>query len=183
MPIATKTIPPLTEQEQVRFWKKVNQHGPIAVGMDSPCWDWKASVQRRGYGQFKLSNGVFRSHRISWFLINGQLPVNLFLCHRCDRPICCNPDHLFAGTNLDNMRDAWSKGRYARGDRHGAVLHPESCPRGENRPFSKLNSDFVREIRLRRASGEGNNFLAREFGVSSSIVSELVRFKSWRHVL
>lgn len=88
-----------------RFWSKVLK------GTDQECWLWNASRIKDGYGKFSVSGVYQQSHRISWQLTNGPIPDGLCVLHRCDNPPCVNPNHLFLGTNLDNVRDMFAKGR------------------------------------------------------------------------
>jgi HNH endonuclease len=94
-----------------RFWSKVDSSG----GSDA-CWPWTAAlnVQRGGYGQFRLGlpeKKTIRSNRMAWLLSGGEIPEDVHVLHRCDNPACCNPAHLFLGTNADNIRDRVTKGR------------------------------------------------------------------------
>ncbi len=86
-----------------RFWNNVDQAGD--------CWKWKACKDPNGYGQMSMLGKNIRSHRLSWIIHYGPIPKGLFVCHRCDNPECTNPKHLFLGNNLDNMKDAYKKGR------------------------------------------------------------------------
>jgi hypothetical protein len=85
--------------------------------MSSGCWEWKLSRDRAGYGRLKIQLGArdkFRydsAHRFAYATLVGPIPDNLCVLHRCDNPPCCNPDHLFLGTNKDNMADMIAKGR------------------------------------------------------------------------
>ncbi len=89
-----------------RFWSKVDKRGP------DECWPWKADLTSNGYGAFKLATGKkVRAHRFAWELTHGPIPPGMSACHKCDNPPCCNPGHLFLGTNADNTHDAQKKGR------------------------------------------------------------------------
>ena len=90
-----------------RFWEKVKK-GP-------GCWEWTGGKDSKGYGSFMLCVEGFSwhvsAHRVSWKLTTGYLPIGKSILHRCDNPSCVRPDHLWAGTQMDNMRDAVNKGR------------------------------------------------------------------------
>lgn len=111
------------------------------------------------------------THQVSWELHNGPIPENLRVLHKCDVPACVRPDHLFLGTHGDNMADMVAKRRQSRGGR--------SNP-GEQHGRAKLTDAKVIEIRGRR--GETGRCIAREFGVSPSLVSETRARKVWSHI-
>jgi len=85
-----------------RLWARVDQ-GP-------DCWVWLGAKRRRGYGQLHIGNQWLSTHRLAWELTYGPIPAGLFVCHHCDNPPCCRPDHLFLGTAADNNRDTKAKG-------------------------------------------------------------------------
>lgn len=95
------------------IWSKVDKSG----GEDS-CWRWTKGVDKNGYG--KLTRKVpglrkqitLRAHREAYKLANGDIPENMFVCHTCDNPSCCNPKHLFLGLPKDNTADMVAKGRW-----------------------------------------------------------------------
>ena len=139
---------PLSE----RFWLYVKR------GRDNDCWLWTGS-KRGAYGKIKNSRKSLLSHRVSYELHFGVIPNGMLVCHRCDIPGCVNPNHLFLGTQADNVRDMRAKGR--------AVDHPR-----------KLSDSDVLEIIRRRLAGERGYLVAASFGVSDCVVSEIFRGKS-----
>jgi len=96
-----------------RFWGKVDK--------SKECWLWLGATTE-GYGQFGIGRKNVHAHRFAYEVTYGKIPEGLFILHKCDNPSCVRPDHLFCGTNQENMQDAYDKGR---GPNHIAVLHRE----------------------------------------------------------
>lgn len=150
---------------EVRFWKYVKK-------TDS-CWLWIGAKrdQKRGYGTIVDNTGKnFRAHRVSWEMHNGQIPDGLFVLHKCDNPSCVNPDHLFLGTQTDNMQDMLRKNR-------------GNQQKGEGNGRSKLTEKDVLLIRKQYASGGiTQKKIGEFFGVSNVVISNVVGKKSWAHI-
>ena len=89
----------------VSFWNKVNKNTP------NGCWEWIASTNGRGYDRFRFQGKAHQAHRVSYQLNHGVDPKELYVCHTCDNKSCVNPEHLFLGTQFDNMQDKIIKGR------------------------------------------------------------------------
>jgi hypothetical protein len=89
------------------LWRNVDQSG----GPDA-CWPWVGRVGTPERHVYRKFNGKTRSvHSVAWEVTNGPIPEGQVVCHRCDNPPCCNPAHLFVGTQADNLQDMTEKGR------------------------------------------------------------------------
>lgn len=167
-----------------RFWNRVDKGGsiPSHVPKLGKCWNWKASKDRKGYGI--CHSGTYdRAHRVMWKVMLGDIPAGLCVLHKCDNPSCVNPDHLFLGTNIDNVKDRQSKGRTARGERHRSVTRPETVPRGEKSGMAKLTEKDVIEIRNSYIPFKvGAWRLGKRFGVTKQTVFEILKREIWAHV-
>lgn len=145
------------------FWSKVE------TGRE--CWTWKASCLPNGYGSFKWRGRNHQAHRVAWQIVNNRLlEPGEYVLHRCDNVACCRPDHIFAGSQQDNMRDMLAKGRdeYAMGEQHYQA---------------QLTAAQVQEIRRRRNSGESGRALAKEFGVKPATICDVHRRRTWKHIV
>jgi hypothetical protein len=147
------------------FWSRVE------IGSEDQCWNWTGGKTQKGYGVCEnIKRGVRSAHRAAWTLIYGPIKKGLSVLHHCDNPPCCNPLHLFVGTNNDNIQDMVSKGR------HGMFqANPESHPR------AKLTWPKVKEIRRLYAAGAaGYENLGKRYGVSQATTWAIVKHKTWR---
>lgn len=149
---------------QERFWRRVVlcPHGRDCTAC---CWEWSGGHTPGGYGVLLVRKRVTLAHRYAFSLAYGPYFPDLCICHRCDNPPCCNPTHLFLGTQTDNMRDALHKGRLAAGEAH---------------PSHLLTREHVRAIRTARHDGVAWQTIAQQMGVSVSTVWNAVHGHSWK---
>ncbi len=129
-----------------RFWAKVN----ISRG----CWEWTATKNSNGYGNFGFAGETRIASRFAWVATRGLIPDGLFVCHRCDNRTCVRPSHLFLGTCAENLADMRIKGR---------------------RPPKLTGSDKEEVKRRYLAGGVRQVELGDAFGVSQNYISRLVR--------
>ena len=152
-----------------RFNKKVQRGGS--------CWLWTGATMVNGYGVIgvPVALGVHRNklaHRVAWELANGrQVPDGMQVCHRCDVRNCVNPEHLFLGTQKENIADMYAKGRES-----GCGV------RGAKNPSARFDAKTASLIRLLVDCGVSYANLKALFGVSASTLSRLKLRQSWAHV-
>lgn len=141
-----------------RFWSKVSRKDP------EECWIWSASKQPSGYGQFGCERSLIGieqpgytmtgAHKVAWILTNGAIPGGLYVLHKCDNPPCCNPNHLFLGTQIDNMQDCLKKGRHGHGTT-GAKKHSPEMIRAAVDDYA-TSHDPVTKIAIRHGIAESH---------------------------
>jgi hypothetical protein len=141
----------------IRFWRRVDK----SAG-ESACWPWTGGADEDGYGYAKKKGRTIKAHRLAWELHSGYPAGDFEVLHHCDNPPCCNPLHLFLGTNLDNIRDRDAKGRTARGEGAG------NC---------KLKNIEFEEIVARLSNGEKIRDLANEFGVHRNAIYNRLKIR------
>lgn len=162
------------------FFSKVNKNGPDFAPLGR-CWDWQASRTKFGYGQMGVDRKTKTAPHVSLFLAMGVWPAasrrqGTCVCHRCDRPCCVNPEHLYVGTHLQNMRDMFGRKR----DR--ANVKPESTLRGEDSGAAVLTEEMVTSIRLEAMKGASMCDLAKRFSIGATTANRVVLLKTWKHV-
>lgn len=146
------------------------------------CWSWTGQVEPNGYGKFYYRGRLRWAHRVAYELLVGPIPDGMEVCHHCDNPPCVNPAHLFAGTHVENARDAQAKGRLRWAPGHALRLDPSRQMHGEGHYAARLTEDMVRDIRRRVREGETQTDVARSVGVHLMTVNDVVRGRTWRHV-
>ena len=142
---------------------------------ENGCWNWTGCKNSEGYGKLTIgsrSDGTRRTvkaHRASYAAFVGEIPAGKDICHKCDNPSCVNPEHLFPGTEKDNVADMDAKGR------RGFVL-------SENHPKAKLTEKDVIEARELRKQGFSYYKLAKMYGVYRETMRRAVLGKTWQHM-
>lgn len=146
------------DRRREQFWAKV----AISTNLQE-CWRWQGSFSGSYGSSFLRFEGKIErnAHRIAYLFHYETYPADLFVCHHCDNPACCNPHHLFLGTAADNTADALSKNRLKR----------------------KLNSDKVHQIKIMLRDGNSLSLLATRFNVSRSCIQSIEEGRTWRHVI
>lgn len=150
-----------------RFLKRVKK--------TSSCWLWLGATNGKGYGMIsiydeetKQSRGKL-APRVSWKIFKGEIPEGLFVCHSCDNPACVNPDHLFLGDQMANLKDMIAKGRAIK-----------RGMKGEEHPAHILTKEQVKEIRESKETGIE---LAFKYSVSTTTISDIRNRRIWKHLL
>ena len=140
------------------FWGKMERsEAPLN------CWLWTGAKEVKGYGKTTWQGKGIKTHRLAWLLAKGTLP-KLQVLHTCDTPLCCNPAHLYLGTDADNMQDKVKRNRQAKGNDFSST---------------KLTPQSVEKIRTTKGYGSGNA-LAKEFNVNKSTISQIRNNKFWK---
>lgn len=166
----------MIEGAAARLWSRIKRGEPSA------CWPWQGARNAAGYGHVSWHGRTVSSHRIVFFLAHGHWPN--VARHSCDEPSCCNPEHIVDGTHQDNVADCVTRGRRphgeahrekcrrfaARGNRHGSRTHPESRPRGDKHPYTKVTDADVIFI---RNSTQTDAELAAIFGIRKDSVNRI----------
>lgn len=149
-----------------QFWKRVDKTaGPSA------CWLWTGFRYASGYGRADMNWKQWLAHRLAYYLTHGAIPDGTIIRHTCDTPSCCNPKHLIAGTQKDNIRDMDIRQRRAKGFRKPRFT-------GERNIQAKLTEKIVRSI---RASSLTNTELARQYGVHKNCIRSARLRLTWKY--
>lgn len=152
----------MSRQKNTRenIWKRINI-------MDNGCWNWLGGLSNR-YGEIKINRKTRLVHRVAYELTHGSIINGLFVLHKCNNPTCCNPLHLYLGTQKDNQFQMVEENRSAKGEQHGNV---------------KLNEKSVLKIRrLYSDGGYSQRILAKMFGISQAQIQRIIKRYSWKHI-
>lgn len=140
------------------FWSRVDKNAP------GGCWLYMGGRDKWGYGDLRWEKKHVQAHRLAWRLLKGE-PGDMDVLHTCHNPPCCNPDHLYLGTDLENARDRVAAGRHAR---------------GEN-TRNKLTEEQAKAIKA-LAWTVGSTTLSRQYGVTSGTIRAIWHGRSWTHI-
>lgn len=123
------------------------------------CLIRTTNLNKSGYSRMTVNGRQMLCHRLAWEFAHGHIPAGMVVCHACDNPPCCNPNHLFLGSIADNNRDMWTKGR-------GKLSPPE---------WQKVPPSEHAAIKSRLAGGESKTSIALSYGVTRQAIGHLAR--------
>lgn len=138
------------------------------------CWEWNEKDlrgKRRGdYGVLKINQKRISAHRLSYMIYKGNIPDEMLICHTCDNTKCVNPNHLFKGTHIDNMRDKINKNR-------------SNNIKGEMISVSKLKEKQVLEAREEYNNSDISiRQLSKKYNISPSSMRDIIMKIAWKHI-
>lgn len=174
--------------QQQKFASKIDMNGPIPPHAPhlGRCWIWAAGKFWCGYGCFTYFRKTWYCHRLSYHIFVGEIPTKIQVLHKCDNRLCVNPEHLFLGTNKDNVDDKIKKGRNThQSGKKWAEFIRSVQPRGEKSKCAKLTDDQVKEMRkayVKGSSTNGTTALSKRYKVPCSHVWSIVNRKAWVHI-
>lgn len=148
-----------------RLWSRIER------GSDDACWLWTGAHTPAGYGVIGYLGKQTTAHRLVYSLTYGPIPQNQIVCHSCDNPRCCNPKHLWLGSDKTNSDDKIVKGREGHPDNHGT-----------RNPHARLTAEDV--VTIRQVYGDGHSLrqLANEYGVNPPAIWKIVTRRTWKHI-
>jgi hypothetical protein len=145
-----------------RFWDKVQK--------TDDCWNWTGARDSHGYGTLDINGKKQKAHRLSLNFIEGEIPSEIKVCHKCDNTLCVRPEHLFLGTQADNLRDMQDKGRASDYFKKKAYEHPKS----------KFTEEDIRKIKkLYTEDGISQRKIAPMFNVAQQTISKIITGKRY----
>lgn len=154
-PKVGRNIPLRLQLRSDDFWNRVDVKKP------SECWKYRGCKDSHGYGWLTFCNRQIRASRLAWMISNKlDVPQGKVVLHKCDNPPCCNPAHLYLGTQKDNVRDMLVRGRYP------SVFTPAE----------------VKDVFARTHRGETCASVAKFYGVSKSAIAAIKRGERWKHL-
>lgn len=159
-----KETMPAWKDERERFLNLINYPDKY-----QDCWTWLGSTHKKGYGYFWYNKKMGKAHRFSYELFINKIPEGLWVLHHCDNPSCVNPDHLFLGTNSDNVKDKVIKGRQYK-------------PKGILNNHAKLKEKDVLKIRFLLKMGKKATDICKIYNVQPKAITQIKTKKYWSHL-
>jgi len=157
----------ITDEHVNRFYSK------LKIDELNGCHVFLGCKDKDGYGLFRLYGKNIRAHRLAWIIANNmEIPYGLCVCHKCDNPSCCNPEHLFLATNQENTKDRYNKGRSACGEKNGG---------------SKLTDKQILEILdIVKQQGKYDGLpveLSKIYKIHRSQMWAIINRRKWKHLI
>lgn len=137
------------------------------------CWEWMGATDTKGYGRMVYRGKIVGTHQYAYIHYVGNRN-GLCVCHHCDNPPCCNPDHLFLGTQLENIRDCSKKGRMKNNGKH---IRGEGNPKAK---LSRLDIPIIKSMFIPYKMSCAK--IARLYGVNTSTIQRIIYNKSWVNI-
>jgi hypothetical protein len=136
------------------------------------CWIWTriGSISKKGYGTFQIKGKIKYVHRIFYEKYKGKIPKKMCVCHKCDVPLCCNPDHLFLGTQQENIKDMINKKR-------------DKKSKGEDHKNCIMSEEHAKEIKTKFKDGLSIKEIYHLYMYSYSSIWKICKNRSWKHII
>ena len=134
-----------------RFWEKVEK--------TNDCWNWTAAKNKFNYGEFFYNGKVWKAHRVSYLIVNGEYDLSLKVAHKCDNPLCVRPDHLFLATQRENIIDMVKKGRHGSNQKTMQSYSDWLRERPNKSKFDKCSKGHEFSSKNTRIKRSGDRFL------------------------
>lgn len=132
------------------------------------CWEWQGDIENNGYARLSIRDVPARhAHRASYLLYKGEIPEGLQVNHLCHVRSCCNPEHLYLGSQKENMKDKIDLDRQAKGSKNGN---------------SKLTEKQVKEIKILLEKGLTCAQIGKQYEVSGTTILNIKTLRQWRHI-
>lgn len=142
----------------------------ISICKETGCWIFGGQKSQR-YSHLDFRYRRISGHHMAWMMYYGDIPRGLHVLHKCDRTKCCNPAHLFLGTQKDNVQDSVRKGRCirAKGSQNGHAILTES-------QVSEIKRIWMPRVVTRK-------MISRKFNISIGCLDKILYNQSWKHVV
>lgn len=138
------------------------------IAAENGCWEWRGALHAVGYPSVPNRFGGGRyGHRAMFAAVVGQIPVGMYVLHTCDNRLCINPEHLFLGTHLDNIKDMHSKNRQRGG----------SMP-NESNPYCRFSDETIENIRKDAKAGKTKRWIERFYGISETHYYRVIKMEA-----